>query len=132
MNQNTRVYANLSKRSYKNEANGTTINGYEKIGYTNDTYGLYAAVYKHQQNKTLTIAYRGTNELKDWTTSNLRIGLGQVPLQLIKAQKFYDQMKQYADDHYLILEVTGHSLGGALATLIAAKNKCICLLVLVA
>ncbi len=122
MDQKTRAYANLSDRSYENEANGTTINSYEKIDDTVDNYGLYASAYENQDNDTLTIAYRGTDGLKDYT-SNVRIGLGQDPFQLAEAQRFYEEMKQYADANDLTLEVTGHSLGGALATLIAAKNS---------
>lgn len=89
--------------------------------------GFYAEMYINSKSKDVVMAIRGTDGGdKDWSDfySDLQIGLGKTPAQLKYAVDAYNQFllsaKQRLGDTYN-LYVTGHSLGGGLASLLSAK-----------
>lgn len=64
---------------------------------------------------------------KDWSdfSSDLQIGLGQTPQQMYVAEKAYDRFISSAKKlagYNFNLYLTGHSLGGGLASLLSAKK----------
>lgn len=78
--------------------------------------GFYGALYKRDVMSVL--AYRGTDD--PWDVSpDAEIALGQVPGQMPNAELALSRAKRSTGT--APLAVTGHSLGGALACLIAAK-----------
>ncbi len=99
---------------------GTDTQGYVAVRRTDDDLGMAV------------VAFRGTQQIRDWMTNldaattplrsdnpenmellaNVHEGFNKALLSV------YDQIEQHLEgDHDLPLYVTGHSLGGALATL---------------
>ncbi len=119
----------LSGMAY--DSTRTTFANWERIdkhGYPFG-YGFYAELYKNIERKEAVIAIRGTDGGdKDWSDfrSDLQIGLGQIPSQLKDANKAYEHFlyttKFHLGDIYN-LYLTGHSLGGGLASLLSAKHN---------
>ena len=77
----------------------------------------------NNKNVAAVVAYRGTlvdkieNDIDD-----IRIGLKKIPTSYTSAERFYCHANQYAKKKFgLGVKLTGHSLGGALAQLVAIK-----------
>lgn len=91
-------------------------------------YGFYAELYSNSKRKEVVMAIRGTDfEDKDWSDfiSDLQIGLGKAPTQINHAEKAYSQFTTKAKQEFKYdynLYLTGHSLGGGLASLLSAKK----------
>ncbi|WP_321418123.1 hypothetical protein [uncultured Desulfobacter sp.] len=90
--------------------------------------GFYSELYYNPVKKEAVMAIRGTDgdkkDQKDFW-SDLQIGIGQVPSQYKSAKIAYDEFKtilrgkkMQSSPFYL----TGHSLGGGLASLLMAKE----------
>ncbi|EYF08096.1 type VI secretion system tip protein TssI/VgrG [Chondromyces apiculatus] len=74
--------------------------------------GFYAALYESEDGKKV-IAFRGTNEAKDWKT-NIPQGIGLETDQYNEAHHLGQAMRNtYGPNGF---EITGHSLGGGLAS----------------
>ena len=89
--------------------------------------GFYAELYFNTKKKEAAYVIRGTDTGGDWADylSDLQVGMGQVPDQFTRAAKGFEESKQMAkgvflDDYKIYL--TGHSLGGGLASLLSAKH----------
>jgi hypothetical protein len=83
--------------------------------------GFYGALYR---SGTLSVlALRGTNEAYD-IAPDAQITLGEVPCQLPQAEVAWKRSMSRVGSQPVAL--TGHSLGGALACLIAAKSGLPC------
>ena len=84
--------------------------------------GFYAALYK-DANGNIMIAYRSTKELSEWTSTNIPATQGQIPDQYHYASQLAAlvaaNVKQTSPN--ATISVTGHSLGGALATYAAEQ-----------
>ena len=80
--------------------------------------GFYAAMYENEEGKKV-IAFRGTNEAKDWKT-NIPQGIGMETDQYNHANKLGMAMRNaYGPEGY---EITGHSLGGGLASMASVSS----------
>jgi hypothetical protein len=77
--------------------------------------GFFAAQYQDMPGSRNVLAFRGTDDLVDLLVDDLAIGAGGIPPQIDPACYATAEVK----DRPLIL--TGHSLGGALAIIAAAK-----------
>ena len=67
------------------------------------------------------IAYRGSDSGLDWGISDVQIGLGVTPAQSNAADEFYWLVRGlYGVNSGSNISLTGHSLGGALAQLVAS------------
>ncbi len=80
--------------------------------------GFYAATFQNTATGEIVIAYRGTNGPFD-AVADVQLVAGQVPQQFNEAKAYYDAVaKQYGAGN---VSVTGHSLGGAMASFVAAS-----------
>ncbi|MEW6677072.1 MAG: hypothetical protein AB1421_04050 [Pseudomonadota bacterium] len=102
--------------------------GWVKLGNDgrNDDTGFTARAYKNTTTGEIVIAYTGTtfegnvvDKTKDWLLANLPAGSGAfLALQVTDAAKFYlDVLNANPTAN---ISFTGHSLGGGLASLMAA------------
>ena len=91
-------------------------------GYGNpDTAGFYAARYR--RNECEVFAIRGTNDIqRDLLVDDIQIGLNRIPSQWEQCQKEFEKFLKVPNSAPKKF-VTGHSLGGALAQLLAAKRS---------
>ena len=93
------------------------INGFQAIavGLDSDGDGMYDEVV---------IAYRGSNSLLDWSIDDFLIALSQIPIQKNGAISFYNSVKGHEKvSKTANIVLTGHSLGGALAQLVAVDTN---------
>jgi len=86
--------------------------------------GFYAVAYQNDQTKEVVIAYRGSDDAADWRYADKDIVSGKVPEQYAAAKNFAEEvLKQAKVENPNLREdqIThvGHSLGGALAGLMA-------------
>lgn len=65
------------------------------------------------------IGYRGSTTARDWLVSDVKIALGTEPSdsRVQKSIRFYEEVKEKYPNKTIVL--TGHSLGGRLATLVS-------------
>ncbi len=89
--------------------------------YGDDSFGFYASAFLHENGRDLVVAYRGTNDLSD-AVADVKIFLGKYPNQAIHAEK---ALKDILTKHRNIKSVhlTGHSLGGGLASLMGDAHN---------
>lgn len=79
--------------------------------------GFFAQVY--QKDGTIIVSFCGTNDNQDKTGSDLQILNGDIPDQYYNALGLVSRVRQLFSDAEIVL--VGHSLGGALAQLVAAR-----------
>jgi acetyl esterase/lipase len=91
--------------------------GIKKEMLRDDRAGFMARVYADDKGGYV-LAFRGTNEGKDWT-HNLRQGIGLEDAQYAAAERL---SRKAFDAFQQDLVITGHSLGGGLATLGAVTS----------
>jgi len=122
--------AKLSKMTYDSTA-VVYRDWYKKRHFGHSSgLGFYAELYFNHKKRDVVLAIRGTDmggEDADWSDilSDVQIGLGQSPSQLIKAKDAYAAVKSIAKDEFrdnYNFYLTGHSLGGGLATILSARN----------
>lgn len=91
--------------------------GSYKILDTQKISNFYAVAFQTLNNEVV-ISYRGSNDLLDWFDSNFVFVMDMfIPADLINALNFYKEISLKYYDKDVIL--TGHSLGGALATFVS-------------
>ena len=105
-----------------------SVGGWEAVGQI--IRGVEVVVFWHQRKRLALFGFRGTDSIKDWI-NNLKILLKKVvPYDFRLHRGFYDryrkiqgwfegEYKKLRDENYKII-ITGHSLGGAMATISAA------------
>lgn len=115
------TYANLSNAAYSKGAipmGFTLLTTSDLVFGGPSNTGFAALALRNESTGEIVIAYRGTDGIKDLTGSDLQLALqNDVPKQHAEAAAFYTQIKnEYGPN----ITITGHSLGGALAQLVAA------------
>ena len=83
-----------------------------------DENGFSATAFKDADGNVV-IAFRGSDDTKDLADTR-RIASGMLPKQYENAERFYGTIRATYPD--APVRVTGHSFGGSLAQLLAAKN----------
>lgn len=128
-------YGTLSKNAY--EKNGAPDGwnrisddeallkeiGLKKSDFENEGSGFYSALYKSEENGEFVLAFRGTQDIKDWR-NNYQQGVGGESAQYKAAVVLVNKLNVKLDADYTI---TGHSLGGGLASVaaLAARHKAV-------
>lgn len=89
--------------------------------------GFYAALYQSEKDsKNKVLAYRGSEmEMEDWET-NFKLAFGKNASQYDQAKDLAKSVKDYCKKRRDKLEITGHSLGGGLATVASLATKTVC------
>lgn len=113
----SRSAALLSRDVYNDEQK--EINGYKPVDKLEDPEtGLRVVTY--QKKNDIIIAYCGTNDNKDFV-SDAQMAMNEVPEQYYKANQYY--LDTVAKNPKASVILTGHSLGGSLAQLVASRHK---------
>ena len=125
-------YAYFAKLSYSNDKQNVLNDklfqegkeGWEVVDINGGVNGLQAIAFGRGKGADgkyaeIVIAYRGTDSLFDTTIDDLQIAVGSIPSQTAGAINYYDTIVKNLSENGSI-SVTGHSLGGALAQLVAA------------
>ncbi len=113
-------YAALST-DCKTESFDNSPADYKKLCIVkNPKTGFGASVYKNLNENEIIIAYRATNN-QEGVVSDMEMIKGEIPSQYDDAIELYDIIKN-AYPHFKI-SITGHSLGGSLAELVASSDK---------
>jgi hypothetical protein len=110
------------------DTGSAAILGYRRLAGTaqlrwsgSDGSSFFGAAY--YANGVGIVAYRGSQERKDWTDADVSIGMGDMPIdQLGDAFDFFStaasRLKSAGASRIV---VTGHSLGGGLTQVVAAR-----------
>jgi VCBS repeat-containing protein len=89
--------------------------------------GFSARAYRNEATREIVIAYAGTSvagtlgqQSRDWLYGNLKAGTGaSLPQQVTNAAEFYLDVANASANAGYDISLTGHSLGGGLASLIS-------------
>lgn len=117
------IYAQLSANAYEADSAYTlpdTIKAVRHDGVCTDPDNIGFACLVHERREgpkivEVIIAFRGTEDGRDWWTGNI------FPKQLPKSLDTYDAVKALYPN--IPISVTGHSLGGGLATHVTLRRK---------
>lgn len=123
----------ISDYCYKNaDSNAVLPNGWKEATgsidiankmWEDDTSGFKASLYYNEESKKYILAFAGTEDLKDWIT-DIRQGLGLDNVkkgQYHKAVELANVVQKCVGQNLII---TGHSLGGGLASIASAATGC--------
>jgi hypothetical protein len=101
------------------EDTSTITSGWQRIATSDRSSGFYAAAY--QKNGEIVIVIRGWDQLDPRDAVNIERAYDEKPYEQIRhAQQFIDAVR--AANPGAAISLTGHSLGGALAGIMAVRN----------
>lgn len=107
-------YDNLAELCRKMYYNASDFKYFKLLEVVDDASGLYMALFKY--NNEYIIAIRGTQfKSKQDLKADLELGKKQIPQQFKVLETYYKQL------NFSPILVTGHSLGGSLAQMLANK-----------
>ncbi len=107
----------LSLDAYEDTSKVTS--GWTRIDFTDRSSGLFAAAY--QKGNEIVIAFRGWDQLDPQDAPDIYRAYANLPFEQIgDAQDFVDDI--LAAHPAASITLTGHSLGGALAAIMAVRN----------
>ena len=89
--------------------------------FSNAKTGFACSLYQHGSSGQFILAYRGSDDFGDLMT-DLAIGVRWATRQFQQAMNAHVTAKRKAGGGANLVGVCGHSLGGALAKFVAAKN----------
>lgn len=114
---NTRTHLRLSLDVYNDDSQ--VQSGWTRIDFTDRSSGLFAAAY--QKGNQIVIAFRGWDQLDPRDAPDIVRAYKGIPFEQIgDAQDFVDRV--LANHAGAQVSLTGHSLGGALAAIMAVRN----------
>jgi pimeloyl-ACP methyl ester carboxylesterase len=109
----TTEYAQLSASAYDSGGVGDVNANWIRTDYTNLSDGFSASTYENTSTGEVVVAYRGTNSILD-AAADVESAIGIASSQYSDAANYYNNIAaQYGSEN---ISVTGHSLGGALAS----------------
>ncbi len=120
-------FANLSENVYYNQP--TAPPGWERVNSKAPIKGItgfFGASYRHLKTKAFVIAFRGSEKpgddaIRDWVVNDVAILSKMIPIaQVAEAEMF---AAKEAGAVQGTVYITGHSLGGALAQIVAGNRK---------
>lgn len=110
-------YAIMSSNAYENKPQ-ISIPDWKRIKRIKNNRGFSADIYLSDDKKSVVIAFRGTDDKKDWRNANLDTN---IEGQYSDADSLFSMvLKEYGDKK---ITTTGHSLGGGLALHISLANQ---------
>ena len=129
----------LADDAYKDTSNSTVLgtqgwepfnNSGERCVSSNVISGFFGRAYFNNQKKAVVVAFRGSENpidnpinSNDWITNVVQWGLGSCTSQLKQALELAVRVKRVCEQRgYRLLGFTGHSLGGALAAMVALET----------
>ncbi len=114
----------IDANTYAGKAN---IDGFSPyFSDANHKTGFYGRAYINNKDKTVVIAYKGTDEKSaiDWVGNNFLMKLtNTMPMQFKDAEQFYFDVREklISEGKNYKFDFAGYSLGGTLAQLMGAK-----------
>ena len=111
------IYALMSANAY-DKGFQVEVPGWTRTKRLVSKHGFSADVYISDDNRNVVIAYRGTDDLKDWKYANLDTDANGQYLDADNV--FKEVVKKYGD---LKIMTVGHSLGGGLAIHVSVTHK---------
>lgn len=123
-----RAYAEFANAVYQKGGAPHEVRHYTKISGVSALLPLVAAAYYRQPSDPIIVAYRGSVTEEDWGKADVDVFEHCVPTEYVGvAFEFFSQVTKKARSisslrkHCGRYAVVGHSLGGALATIVAAR-----------
>lgn len=87
--------------------------------------GFHAGFYYNEQTNEYTVAFRGTEKSISDVYADATQGGGHVPKQYKMAMEIGDVIRQIKEQNPdIVINITGHSLGGGLATVAGKVSGC--------
>lgn len=114
--QEDSIYAEISRDVYNGVGSRKDMGDFT---YDSSMGDSEEGVYVDREGKKAIIGYRGSANTRDWVYSDVKIALGTEPSdpRVQKSIRFYEEVKEKYPNYKIV--VTGHSLGGRLATLVS-------------
>lgn len=118
-------YAQISRDVYESESD-TSIPGWSRLfTFDNDhVTGFYGAVYQAEDTREIVVAFRGTWDFSGDVDADVAIVTSKLPeKQYDHALSLYQfALNKYVKPNDFDMSLTGHSLGGALTSLVSATT----------